>query len=303
MTYGLRAGCVWAALCWGAVLSAAEGPEPKWTLPLWTGTAPGETGKIPAEGAEPQRPGQKEVHRVNNVTVPQIQVFPAPADKANGTAVVICPGGGYSILAWDLEGTEVAAWLNSLGVTGIVLKYRVPKREGRPKHEAPLQDAQRALRLSRAHAKAWGIDPNRLGILGFSAGGHLAATTSTNDDRPAYPEGDEFDKLSAKPDFAVLVYPAYLVEKGALAPEIRVTPKTPPTILIHAGDDRISPENSARMYLALKETGVPAELHIYSKGGHGYGLRPSADAVSTWPDRCAAWFKAQGLLEPAKAAK
>jgi len=217
---------------------------------------------------------------------------------------VICPGGGYNILAWDLEGEEVAAWLNSLGVTGIVLKYRVPRRPDQAKDKppvGPLQDAQRAVSLVRSKAAEWGIDPKRIGILGFSAGGHLTAAAAANFDRRAYDALDDVDRVSCRPDFAVLVYPGYLVEKGTdqLAPDIRVRKECPPAFFAHAADDGVPAENSVAMYRALRKAGVPAELHVYAAGGHGFGLRPSARPCSTWPQRCADWLRAQGFLKAA----
>lgn len=282
----------------GADEAAPAPPEAKYTLKLWPGKAPGEVGTIGAEQFQADRPNDaKKVKRLMNVTEPLVEVFPAPGEKADAPAVVICPGGGYSILAWDLEGTEVAQWLNTQGVTGVVLKYRVPKREKLAKHELPLMDAQRAVRLVRAHAKDWGIDPKNVGILGFSAGGHLAAAASTNYEKSAYEAIDDADKLSARPDFSILIYPAYLVEKGALAPEFKVTKDTPPAFLAHTHDDGVTAESSARYYLALLENKIPAELHIYRQGGHGYGLRPSANSVSTWPARCNEWLKAQKIVK------
>lgn len=274
---------------------AAEKPL---VVDVWPGTAPGEKGDIGEEKAMPPR--QKEsppITRLTNVTRPTLTIFPPPAEKNTGTAVVICPGGGYQILAFDLEGEEVAAWLNSLGVTGIVLKYRVPARKDQPRHQAPLQDAQRAMSLVRSRAKEWNIDPSRIGILGFSAGGHLSATTATNHDKRQYEAIDGIDQTSCRPDFTVLVYPAYLADGPTLNPEIRVNESTPPVFFVHAGDDRISSENSIQMYLALKRCSVPAELHVYAAGGHGFGLRPSANPTSTWPARCADWLKSRGLLE------
>ena len=169
----------------------------------------------------------------------------------------------------------------------------------REKHDAPLQDAQRAMSLVRSKAAEWKIDPERIGILGFSAGGHLSATTSTNSDRRNYEPIDDVDKLSCRPDFAVLVYPAYLLKDKSdeLAPEVRISKDTPPVFFAHADDDPHSSDNSARMYLALKEAGVPCELHIYASGGHGFGLRQSEHPSCTWPARCAEWMKSQGLLQ------
>lgn len=279
-----------------SIASLAFGVEKPITLDVWPGDVPGEKGDIDEEKLLPPK-GEKPIDRLTNVTEPTLTVYKPDPKEDTGAAVLICPGGGYHILAMDLEGTEVADWLNSIGVTGIVLKYRVPRRKDRPKHLAPLQDAQRAMSLVRKHADDWGIDSERIGILGFSAGGHLSASASTNFDRRQYEAIDDTDQISCRPDFAVLIYPAYLIEGDRLAPEITVTAQTPPTFFVHAGDDRISPENSARMYLALKKAGVAAELHIYTSGGHGFGLRPSDNPCSTWPKRCEDWLRNRGLLE------
>jgi acetyl esterase/lipase/ubiquinone/menaquinone biosynthesis C-methylase UbiE len=273
---------------------AAENPL---VLDLWPGLAPGEKGDIGEEKLLPPQKEAKPVARLSNVSKPTIAVYRPPKEKDTGAAVVICPGGGYHILAMDLEGTEVAEWLNSFGVTGIVLKYRVPARKDRPRHEAPLQDAQRALGIVRARSKEWGIDPKRIGVLGFSAGGHLAAATSTNYDKRIYDAVDDADKLPSRPDFAVLVYPAYLMAGTGLAPEIRVNEQSPPVFFVHASNDGINAENSIGMYQALKRAKVPAEMHVYATGGHGFGLRPSENPCCTWPQRCAEWMKGQGLLK------
>ncbi len=270
------------------------GDEPI-VLDVWPGEVPGEKGDIEDEKLLPPK-GEKPIDRLTNVTKPTITVYKPDKEKDTGAAVLICPGGGYHILAMDLEGTEVADWLNSIGVTGVVLKYRVPRRKDRPKHLAPLQDAQRAVSLVRKNAKEWGIDPARIGILGFSAGGHLSAAASTNFDKRQYEPVDDDDGICCRPDFTVLVYPAYLTEGDNLAPEIRVTQETPPTFFVHADNDRISSENSARMYLALKKAGVPAELHIFTSGGHGFGLRPTDEPCSSWPAHCEKWLKKRGLL-------
>jgi acetyl esterase/lipase len=281
--------------------AAADADKPV-TIDVWLSKAPGEKGEIGAEKVTESKPGEKPVKRITNVTVPTLTVFRPAKDKDTGAAVVIAPGGGYNILAWDLEGEEVAAWLNSIGVTGIVLKYRVPRRADTPKDSAPPQaqmDAQRAISVIRSKAGEWGIDPKRIGMLGFSAGGHLTAWTATNFDKRAYEPLDEIDQVSCRPDFAVLIYPAYLVAKGKdeLAQDIRVTKETPPIFFAHAGDDGVSADNSIVMYRALKKAGVPAELHVYASGGHGFGLRPSDKPCSTWPQRCAEWLKSQGLLK------
>ena len=270
-------------------------PTKPQVLDVWPGKAPGEKGDVGEDQAVPSSKEAQPVKRVTNVTRPTITVF-RPADQTTGTAVLICPGGGYNHLAFDKEGEEVAAWLNTLGVTGIVLKYRVPPRKDQPRHLAPLQDAQRAMSLVREYAAEWKLDPQRIGILGFSAGGHLAAATATNHDQRQYEALDDTDKLGCRPDFAVLVYPAYLTGGERLTPEIRVDERTPPCFFVHATNDRISPENSLKMYSALRNAKVPAEMHVYVTGGHGFGLRPSSNPCSTWPQRCEQWMNSQGLL-------
>lgn len=271
---------------------------------VWPETAPGEKGDIPAEHEQDRNPKDGvPVIRLADVSEPTLTMYPAPADKATGTMVIVCPGGGYQILAWNLEGTEIAEWLNSIGVSAAILKYRVPRRKDRPMYEAPLQDVQRAIRLMRRDADKYGVDPNRIGILGFSAGGHLTAAASTRFDKNSYDAIDEADKLSCRPDFSVLVYPAYLTVGGdvnKLAPEITVTKDTPPAILIQTEDDGIKVECAIAYYLALKHEKVPVEMHLYPSGGHGYGLRESKHDVHTWPARVGDWMKARGLLEPAK---
>lgn len=264
------------------------------TMPLWNGPAPGE----PAVAAKPEQMiTEGGVTRANDVSVPTIAVH-RPPGGGNGTAVIVCPGGGYHILAWDLEGTEIVDWLLSCGITAILLKYRCPVRHGRPRHEAGVQDLQRAISLVRSHAGEWGIRPDRLGALGFSAGGHAVATVSAGALPRLYAAVDAADAAPCRPDFSVLVYPAWLVEYGttALLPEVEVAPGAPPAFLVHAHDDGHSSESSIAYYLALKRLQVPAELHLYASGGHGYGLRPSAHAVHTWPARCRDWLAARGLL-------
>ena len=238
-----------------------------------------------------------------------ITLFRPVTGKNSRAAIIICPGGGYWNLAWDLEGEEVAGWLNSVGVTGVVLKYRVPRRPGQPERlpaPGPLMDAQRAVSVVRSRAAEWGIDSNRIGILGFSAGGHLAMATATHYDQRGYEALDEIDKFSCRPDFAVAVYPGYLIEqeragvelkKDVLAPYIRIPKETPPILLVHAGDDRVAgAENSVVMYLALKRANVATELHVYGQGGHGFGVRGSSLPCSSWTDRCVAWLQNQGML-------
>ncbi len=287
------------ALCIPVAVAAAE---PSVVFDVWPGKVPGETGNIGAEKFLEQKPGEKPVKRLTNITKPTLTVFRPAKDKDTGAAVLIAPGGGYNILAWDLEGEEVAAWLNSIGVTGIVLKYRVPRRPDQPKDQPPigaLQDAQRSLSLVRSKAKEWGIDPKRIGMLGFSAGGHLTAWAATNYEKRSYEPVDKMDEASCRPDFAVLIYPGGVIRRdsGQLAPEIHVSEKTPPCFLAQASDDPVNAENCIQIYLALKHAKVPADLHIYATGGHGFGLRPSDKPCSTWPKRCEEWLRAMHVLQ------
>lgn len=251
--------------------SACLAAEPR-AVNLWPGTAPGEKGDI-GEEHDTTKPTDdliagKPVIRTGNVSVPTISVYPAPADRNTGAAVLVLPGGGYYILAMDLEGTEVCQWLNSIGVTAALVKYRVPRREGQAAYAAPLQDAQRAMSLLRLHSRDWGVDPMRIGVLGFSAGGHLAATLSASASR-TYPRIDEADDVSSRPDFQILIYPGGLVrEQGgyALAPEVAVNSATPPTFLAMAQDDPVHVENILGYALALKAENIPMEMHLYPTG-------------------------------------
>ncbi len=237
---------------------------------------------------------------VTNISTPTLVVYPAAVDRPNGTAVIVCPGGGYARLAIDIEGTEVCDWLNSIGVTGIIPKYRVPHRDGVPQHLLPAQDAQRALGLVRHRARELGLDPERIGIIGFSAGAHVAAVLSAHQDERLYPILDAADRVSCRPDFAMLIYPGYLASRDGdfgIAPEVAVaTDKTPPTFLAMAQDDPVRVENALFYYYALKQANVPAEMHLYPDGGHGFGLRPTG-AAATWPDRAADWMRASGWLK------
>jgi acetyl esterase/lipase len=216
-----------------------------------------------------------------------------PKGKNTGAAVVVFPGGGYQILAIDLEGTEVCDWLNSIGVNCVLVKYRVPHTGPFPKSIAALQDAQRALGIVRAHAAEWGIDPRRIGVLGFSAGGHLSAALSTHFDQRLYDPVDAADKLSCRPDFAVIVYPGYLAladQNFVPNADIHPTADTPQTFIVQAEDDPVHVENAVVYFMALKNAKVPAELHIYAQGGHGYGLRKTALPVTSWPRLVEVWL-------------
>jgi len=280
---------------------AAEQPSvSNKTVLLWPEGAPG------AKGTED---GDK----------PSLTIYLPPKDKANGTAVVICPGGGYGHLAMDHEGHQIARWLNSLGVAGFILKYRHRNSGAGYGHPAPLQDAQRAVSTVRSRAKEWNVNPDRIGILGFSAGGHLASTAGTHFHTGKPDAKDPIDRLSCRPDFMVLIYPVIsLIEWCAhsgsrrnllgdnpdeklveyLSNERQVTPQTPPTFLIHTYEDRGVPaENSIYFYLALRKAKVPAEMHLYQKGPHGFGLGRNHGAVSSWPKRCEEWMRGLGLLD------
>ena len=289
------------------LLVAADDPL---VVELWPGAVPDETHNLGAETfrMSPQL-DRKQVEvteptkMVTNVSRPTITIYRPAKDQETGTAVLICPGGGYWNLYWQLEGEEVARWLNSLGVTGIILKYRVPRRPDEPQGEParrPLQDAQRAVSLVRSKAEEWDIVPQRIGMIGFSAGGHLAIATATSFENRSYTPVDDIDRISCRPDFAILAYSGYLKAKDsdALAPGLRIPAETPPIFLTHGGDDIISdPAHSVVMYLALKRAGIPAELHIYATAAHDFGVRPSEHPCSTWTQSCATWLRHQGFLK------
>lgn len=302
---------VWAGAFCGALLAAAAGQaaegEPK-VIKLWPEGTPGAKGTEPAD-------------------VPEVTVYLPKPELANGAAVVICPGGGYGMHAVEHEGTEVAAWLNSLGVAGFVLKYRLGPRYH---HPAMLQDAGRAIRTVRARANEWKLDPKRVGIIGFSAGGHLASTAGTHFDAGKPDATDPIERVSSRPDVLILVYPVIALatphtHKGSLrnllgenpskelveslSNETQVTKETPPTFLAHTNADTgVVPENSILFALALRKAGVPVELHLFEKGQHGLGLGSGSKqfkiapdpAFSAWPGLCATWLKGRGFLEKAK---
>ena len=289
----------------GITLSSSDcfSSEPSRVIDLWPGIAPGEKGNIGEEKDTTKPTDQfvagKRVIRLGNISKPTVSFYRPPADKDMGAAVLVCPGGGYQILAMDLEGTEVCEWLNSIGVTAVLLKYRVPKREGLERHTAPLQDAQRALGLLRSRAKEFGLDPRRIGAIGFSAGGYLIAALASSAAQRTYANVDAADSASCRPDFNIVIYPGYLVLKNEgdkINPSVAVTTNHPPTFLAMAQDDPVRVENAVLYYLALKQAGVPSELHVYPTGGHGYGLRRSEHSVTTWPDRAADWMRSRGLL-------
>ncbi len=292
-------------LCGGALAQPSNSTpaSPAWappadrlTLPIWPATPPGATANLPPESDEnaagTKLAGGRPYIRLTNVATPTITLY-KPTVKNSGAAVVVFPGGGYQIVAMDLEGSEVCDWLNSIGVTCVLLKYRVPNSGPYPKSAAALQDAQRTMGLVRQHAAEWGIDPYRIGVLGFSAGGYLSAAISTIYEKRVYDPVDAADGLSCKPDFSVVIYPGYLsiAEQNFIAnPAIEPTADTPPTFILQAEDDPVHIENSLVYFLALKNAKVQAELHIYAQGGHGYGLRPRDLPIMGWPKLVGTWL-------------
>lgn len=290
------------ALLFSSLSFSAAATEPL-VLNVWPGTPPGDTATLPPEADLTKDTDKliagRRIIKTGNVTTPQLAVYRPAKEKDTGASVIICPGGGFNILAYDLEGTEVATWLNSLGVTGIVLKYRVPSRDPKQAWLAPVQDAQRAVSLVRAHAAEWGLDPARIGILGFSAGGTTAAYTSLFLEDRRYPALDGTDKISCRPDFTLLIYTGGFVERypAAMTDTVTFTKAAPPMFLVHAFDDNVSVQNSLHVATELKKAGGSAELHVYDTGGHGYGLRyVAAQPVTTWPARAAEWLARRGLL-------
>ncbi|MES2330574.1 MAG: alpha/beta hydrolase [Bacteroidota bacterium] len=285
------------------VITSAQTKNISDPIRLWPNGAPGEMANPPAEkdNTKPtdNKPDGRAVIRLTNVSDPTITVY-TPAKANSGAAMIVCPGGGYSILAMDLEGTEVCEWLNSIGVTAILLKYRVPVKKDLPRYQPPLQDAQRAMGWVRYNAKKFGIDTAKIGIMGFSAGGHLSATLSTNYSKRTYDVFDEADKTNCRPDFVALVYPAYLTikDKGdEIAAELPVNSNTPPTLLIQTEDDPVRVESSVYYYLALKKEKVAAEMHLYAKGGHGYGMRAKGTGIETWPERMKEWLQTNHIIK------
>jgi len=292
-----------------SVAYAAVAESSPLVIKLWPGIPP---DQISTNRAERVRISPRLDHKqvevteqtrlITGVTEPSISVYHPDIKQHNGTAVLICPGGGYWDLYWQLEGEEVAAWLNSIGLTTVVLKYRVPRQPDEPEREParrPLQDAQRALRIVRGHAAEWHIDPEKIGVIGFSAGGHLALAAATSFDVQTYPPADALDQISPRPNFAIAAYSGYLKakDKDELAPGLHVPTNAPPVFLVHGGEDIISsPEQSVFMYLALKRAGVSAELHIYAGTAHDFAVRPSQRPYGSWTQACANWLRDQGFL-------
>lgn len=274
------------------------------TLPLWPSGAPGAAANAPAEADMTKSTDNliagRPLVRLGNVSIPTMTYYAPRSSLAGSTpAVVVFPGGGYQILAIDLEGTEVCDWLNNIGVACLLVKYRVPNSGPYPKSPAALQDAQRALGLARQHAKQWNIDPAKIGVLGFSAGAHLSAALSTHFDKRLYDRIDVADDQSCRPDFAFIIYPGYLAlaeQNMVNNPEIKPTAQTPPTFILQAEDDPVHVENATNYFLQLKAAKVPAELHIYAEGGHGYGLRETKLPVTHWSYLAKTWLESINVL-------
>lgn len=283
-------------------------------IPLWEDGPPACNEEMTLEVKMDDRIGR----RIGKVQNPGIQAFPAPAKTATGTAVVICPGGGYTIQAWDWEGTKIAKWFNDQGISAFVLQYRLPHWMSDDCHDkAALADAQRAIRLVRSKAKEYQINPDKIGIMGFSAGGHLASTAGTRFTRGNPQSDDPVERESCRPDFMILMYPVVTMDPawahmgsrknliGENPPESavlhfsnekQITSETPPTILIHANDDKsVVPENSIHFYLNLRKQGVPAAMHIFETGGHGFSFAEGLGAVEKWPGLVLDWMKGQGF--------
>ncbi|MCA9176156.1 MAG: alpha/beta hydrolase [Planctomycetales bacterium] len=264
---------------------------------IWPAGPPGGLGAVSeAQAAELRK--QNVPDRVFHVDDPTLTLYLVDGGDPR-PAVVICPGGGYNVLAWAKEGGEVAEWLNSLGVSGAVLTYRVPRRDPDNPHAAPLQDAQRAMRVMRGNAEKWNLDTNRIGMLGFSAGGNLTVMAGLHPNERTYEPMDDLDRLNCRPNFLIPIYPAYLGsadDPHRLNELVKVDKQSPPMFLAVTQDDKDRGIHCALLFAELTKVGVKAELHVYSKGGHGYGLRPSDNPVSTWPARCGDWLRVSGLL-------
>jgi len=290
--------------------TAAWKPSPgHMQVPIWPGPLPDArpvdgpevAGTVIDSAGNKRLVGGKPWIYVDKVSQPTMTIY-SPRGRNTGTAVVIFPGGGYNILAIDLEGTEVCDWLTPKGITCVLLKYRVPCAKVGPYQDCrtALEDAQRTLGLVRSHAAQWHIDPRKIGVLGFSAGGHMVAAMSTHFEKRLYAPVDAADEESCRPDFAVALYPGHLAIRErdfALNPDIQVTSRTPPTFLLQAQDDPVDPvENSLVYYEALRKAGVPAEIHVYVKGGHAFGLRRTESPITAWPQLVETWLDAIGMI-------
>jgi acetyl esterase/lipase len=314
-----RVGFFLCMVCMSGGLSAQKPvwqPSPGHTqVPIWPGAIPDAQPVAGPEYAKPVTEAKDLVAgkpwlAVEQVSRPTMTVY-SPTGKNTGVAMVVFPGGGYSILAIDLEGTEVCDWLTSRGITCVLLKYRVPDSGPayhddchcniHPKAPTALEDAQRTVGLVRFHAAEWHIDPHKIGVLGFSAGGHLVANISTHFAQRAYKSVDAADNVSCRPDFAVAIYPGHMLENTKkefeLNPEIPVTARTPPTFLVQAEDDNVDGvKQSLVYYIGLKNAGVPVEMHLFAHGGHAFGLRRTKLPITAWPELAEAWLKTLGMI-------
>lgn len=274
--------------------------DPQDPIPLWSGgRVPNEASvELPTETvADKNNDG---ITRTSNVSAPTITLYPASDDNNTGAAVIVCPGGGYNILASKHEGSDVCVYLNKIGVNAVLLKYRVPRREGLDKHHAPLQDAQRAISMVRSNAREWNIDPQRVGVLGFSAGGHLAVMAMTSGGTRTFETAPKLDEASCVPNFGILIYPAYLIHEkdpNKLSDEINITDETPPAFITIAHGDRRFVPGCARLYIEMMLMNRDCELHIYGHGGHGFGMKDIPEKVREWPDRMTDWMNAMGYLK------
>lgn len=309
--------CVLSVISAGGGLSAQTKvwqPSPGHTqLPIWPGAPPGSKPLQGPEGARTSKElfGGRPAVIVTNVSQPTMTVY-SPAGTNTGVAMVVFPGGGYQVLAMDLEGTEICDWLNAKGITGVLLKYRVPvKREGPYGESSPaLQDAQRTLSLVRYHAAKWRIHRHKIGVIGFSAGGHMVAATSTHYPRRSYRAVDAADQESCRPDFAIAVFPGHLTRSSPrdrqtwngpgdlqLNPNVPVTSNTPPTFLLHAQNDPVDDVRNSMAYsIALRNAKVPVELHLYAEGGHAFGLRRTKFPITEWPWLVERWLGTIGMI-------
>ena len=268
-------------------------------IPVFPDLAPGETSRDPGKALPPRKGEKPPITRLVSVRRPTLDIFLAPEEKANGTAVLVIPGGGFGKVVPDKEGSEAAPWLAEMGISTFVLRYRTNEvtPQDEPHWKRPLQDCQRALRLIRFHAKKWKINPDRVGTLAFSAGGQVGAILHAKDNKASYPAIDEIDKKSCHTDFSMLIYPWKVTgPSGYLLPEITFHPESKPAFIVHTHDDRSSSLGSVLIYIGLKGNDVPAELHVYENGGHGYGMRAVAKSnIGTWRDRAADWLILRGL--------
>lgn len=301
--------CVGAAAKPGGAQAAWQPSLGHTQSPIWPDVSPNArldvghevSGTVVDAAGRPKLVGRKPWTYVDSVSTPTMTVY-SPARTNTGVAVVVFPGGGYNVLAIDLEGTEACAWLTSKGMTCVLLKYRVPCKKTGPYLDCltALEDAQRTLGLVRAQAARWHVDPHKIGVLGFSAGGHMVAAVSTHFAKRVYPTVDAADAVSCRPDFAIALYPGHLAAGASdltLNPDIRVTRQTPPTFLLQAEDDPVDPvANSISYHAALRKAGVSVEMHLYAKGGHAFGLRRTSFPITEWPRLVERWLATIGMI-------